>query len=83
MWKSSRSQKVYSCPKIQYFFTRKLYSNIHFFSPTRIPTFIDWTSSIFSFLGSESNVGVERNRERPVDTCGNHETSGQLGVVKQ
>ena len=39
-----------------------------FFSPTRIPTFIDWTTSIFSFLGSESNVGVERNRERPVDT---------------
>ena len=39
-------------------------------------------SSIFSFLGSESNVGVERNRERPVDTCSNHETSGQLGVVK-
>ena len=36
----------------------------------------------FSFLGSESNVGVERNRERPVDTCGNHETSGQLGVMK-
>ena len=53
-----------------------------FFSPTQIPTFIDWTTSIFSFLGSESNVGVERNRERPVDTCGNHETSGQLGVVK-
>ena len=53
-----------------------------FFSPTRIPIFIDWTTSIFSFLRSESNVGVERNRERPVDTCGNHETSGQLGVVK-
>ena len=28
------------------------------------------------------NVGEERNRERPVDTCGNHETSGQLGVLK-
>ena len=53
-----------------------------FFSPTRIPSFIDWTTSIFSFLGSESSVGVERNRERPVDTYVNHETSGQLGVVK-
>ena len=53
-----------------------------FFSPTRISTFIDWTTSIFSFLGSESNVGVERNRGRPVDTYGNPETSGQLDVVK-